>query len=606
MPNAFNFSAAPFDGLTPEQQQLVRENVDIVYYPEGATVLSEGDAVTHLHIVIKGHVQQFDHEELVCVYSPDDCFDGRSLIAGRVTGTFIAAEELIVYVLPKTTVNQLIAENASFSALLFSDMSQKLSALTERHSQRQLHSLMSARIHQAFVRPAIVVDGTTDVFTVAQMFQAKKLTNVLVNDDQCELPRIGIFTSTDIRKAVLADTDLRKLPIAKLATYQLIEAENTESVFDALILMIRHGVHRLIVREHGKITGVLEQLDLMSFISNHSHLIWLQIQQSNSLDELKIACGNIHQLISLLTESGVKVGMIARMVQELNHKVFNRLWEFVAPQELILNSCVLVMGSEGRGEQILKTDQDNALIIKDGFEYSNVEKITQDFNDALCDFGYPPCPGGIMMKESLWCQSLTAFKQTVKNWILEPNSDSFMNLAIFIDAVAVCGDHHLLEELRDYMFSLLQDNAAFFARFVKAADSFGEPAGWWTKILRSTDENDSVDIKKLGIFPVVHGIRGLALESRVRATSTLDRIEALVRLNKLPRDHADELLGALQFFMGLRLKQGLSQIALERKPSSQIHLSKLSSLEKDLLKDSLQIIKQFKTLLRYHFKLDAV
>jgi CBS domain-containing protein len=602
MPKSFNFSAAPFDGLTNEQQQWVRNTVDIGYYPAGEVILSPQDQPQSLFVIIKGHVQQTEQGEVVCVYSKDECFDGRSLISGQVSGIFTAAEELIVYLVPKDTVQRLIAANATFSALLFSDLSQKMRALGERRTQRELHSLMLSRIDQAFVRPARFVDERFDVFSVAQLLEKEKLSHVLVQGDG----RVGIFTTTDIRRALLADRNPHEFPVGQLTTWTLVEADHQASVFDALILMIRHGVHRVVVKRQGKIMGVIEQLDLLSFISNHSHLIWVQIQQAQSLDELKHACAAISRLIGLLSESEVKVSLIARLVQELNAKVYTKLWQFTAPQELIDNSCLIVMGSEGRAEQILKTDQDNGLILRNGFHCADLSQITSAFNDALYDFGYPPCLGGIMMRNPLWCQSLENFKETVRQWVFHPNSETHMRLAIFADAVSVCGDHTLLAELKEYFFHCLQDMPSFFAHFARAADSFSEQSNWWSRILTGGTGNEELDIKKLGIFPIVHGIRSLALEARLALTTTSERIEALVLLHRIPEDLATDLQESLHFLMDVRLKQGLCQMALDQRPTNLVALSSLSTLERDLLRDSLQVVKRFRGVLHFHFKLGTL
>ena len=625
MPKSFNFSAAPFDGLTNEQQQWVRNTVDIGYYPAGEVILSPQDQPQSLFVIIKGHVQQTEQGEVVCVYSKDECFDGRSLISGQVSGVFMAAEELIVYLVPKDTVQRLIAANATFSALLFSDLSKKMRALGERRSQRELHSLMLSRIDQAFVRPARFVSEKMDVFSVAQLLEKEKLSHVLVRGElglELELgsdpdlgsdpnsnsnpKRVGIFTTTDIRRALLADRNPHEFPVGQLTTWALVEADQGASVFDALILMIRHGVHRVVVKRQGEIIGVIEQLDLLSFISNHSHLIWVQIQQAQSQDELKHACAALSRLIGLLSESEVKVSLIARLVQELNAKVYTKLWHFIAPQELIDNSCLIVMGSEGRAEQILKTDQDNGLILCNGYHCADLSRITSAFNDALYEFGYPPCLGGIMMRNPLWCQSLEDFKVTVRQWVFHPNSETHMRLATFADAVSVCGDHMLLEELKEYFFNCLQDTPSFFAHFARAADSFSEQSSWWSRLLTGGTGNEELDIKKLGIFPIVHGIRSLALEARLTMTGTIERIEALVLLNRVPGDLATDLQESLHFLMDVRLKQGLRQMALDQRPTNLVILSSLSTLERDLLRDSLQVVKRFRGVLHFHFKLGAL
>ena len=172
MPNAFNFAASPFDCLNPDEQRLVRDSVDVAYFPEGETILEVGSVPTHLFVVIKGFVTQFEGSEATTTYGPDDCFDGRGLVAGKVSSRFVAAEEVVAYQLAKQAVSDLIASNATFGALLFSDLSNKLSALSERKNQHELQSLTMSRVDEAFLRPAHFVDASTDILSVVKLFQA--------------------------------------------------------------------------------------------------------------------------------------------------------------------------------------------------------------------------------------------------------------------------------------------------------------------------------------------------------------------------------------------------------------------------------------------------
>jgi CBS domain-containing protein len=153
MPNAFNFSASPFDCLTPGEQRLVRDSVDIAYYREGETILDLGSSPTHLFVVIKGYVSQIDGDEVVATFGPDDCFDGRGLVAGKASNRFVAAEEVVSYLLARQAVSELIASNAMFGALLFSDLGSKLGALAQRQSEHELQSLAMARVDEAYLHP---------------------------------------------------------------------------------------------------------------------------------------------------------------------------------------------------------------------------------------------------------------------------------------------------------------------------------------------------------------------------------------------------------------------------------------------------------------------
>lgn len=608
MPSAFNFAASPFDALQAEERQLVRRSVDIEYFREGAVILAPGTEPTHLFVLIKGHVQQWDGDEQQGSFGPDDCFDGRGLVAGRVSSRFVASEEVVLYRLARATVMTLIAGNATFGALLFADLSNKLGALAERRSQHELQSLTMARVDQAYLRPAHFVDADDDVAAVARVFHEQRTTNVLVRDSASTPPRLGIFTVTSLPKAIMTGVPLERLPVRELANFRLVTIRPSTPLFDALALMIRHRIHRLVVAEGERILGFLQQLDLLSYLSNHSYLITLQILEAEDIPALRSAAEQITRLIGVLEHSGTKVGMIARLVQELNATLFERAWQLIAPADLIANSCLFVMGSEGRGEQLLKTDQDNGLILRDGYEcLHDLGTICDRFSAALAEFGYPPCPGRIMVSNPDWRHSEEAFARTVREWLFAPTADHLMSLAIFLDAHRVAGDAALLEGVREQVWRFASDNAGTLGRFAGAIEAFQTGSGWWNRIRHLGDAGkEPLDLKKAGIFPLVHGVRSLAFEHHVAATGTVERIEALLAGGHLPPDLGPDLIESLHFFMGLKLRAGLQALEQGRPAGSEIALDRLGSLDRDLLKDTLAVVKRFKAYLRQHFHLDVI
>ena len=157
------------------------------------------------------------------------------------------------------------------------------------------------------------------------------------------------------------------------------------------------------------------------------------------------------------------------------------------------------------------------------------------------------------------------------------------------------------------VFSVVTDNDAVLARFASAINSFPESGGWWNRLLLRGDSNEeSLDLKKAGIFPLVHGVRCMALEQRLSDLGTVARIERLVTAGKLTAAMGADLTESLHFFMGLRLKVGLAELAMNRPVSGGIQVSKLSSLDRDLLKDTLAVVKRFKQLLGQRFRLDVI
>ena len=607
MPNAFNFAASPFDCLTPDEQALVRDGVDIAYFPEGAVVLDAGSAPTHLFVIIKGHVVQTEGDEVLASYGPDDSFDGRALVAGRTGSRFTVAEELIAYQLARETVGELIARNTAFGALLFSDLGHKLGTLAQRADRHELQSLTLARVDQAYLRAAHVVDAATDIVSVVRLFHAERTTCVLVSG----LPQggLGIFTGTTLQRTILDGRPLERLAVGEFASQPVFTVRADDQLGDALVVLLRARVHRLAVLDtQGQVLGILEALDLFSFLANHSHLITVQIEQAADLQALEQAAAQITRLVAALHRGGTRVALMARLVQQLNARLFERAWQMLAPPDLVAHSCLFVMGSEGRGEQLLKTDQDNGLLLRDGYAPpQDLDAICARFSAQLQRFGYPECPGGIMLSNPLWRGTVADFGRRVREWLILPSPQGLMHLAIFLDAHAVAGDAALLAQVRRDLMALALDSDAQVARFASAVDAFAhEPGSWWERLLGRGDEGAPVHLKKAGIFPIVHGVRSLALAHHIAATGTAERLAALVAEGVLDEVQGRELLEGLHFLMGLRLQAGLAEIDLGRPVTGHVDPARLSSLERDLLKDTLAVVRRFRELLRQRLRLDAV
>ena len=607
LPYDFRFDAAPFDCLTPTQRAQVVQALSPAEFAAGAVVLTPEMEPEHALLVASGHLQLVEDAETIAVYGPRGLCAVRAVLAGRCSGTILALDPVRAWRIPKRTIQDLIHANAMFSAALFATMAGQLATAAQSGKDREFLSLMMVRIGDAYIRKPHFVDGSMDIVSVCRLLSEQGLTNTLVRDRSGGVERIGMFTTTDLRDALLRPTPPQQLPVASVAQFGLVMIASDAALYDALLLMIRHRVHRVLVQDGEQVLGVLSQLDLMGFVSNHSHLIAMQVEQAGSIAELRTAALQLDGLIAVLHSGGARVEVIAGLVSELNSQVFARLWSLLAPADLVANSCLVVMGSEGRGEQILKTDQDNALLLRDGYHCAQLDVIAIRFNQALLDFGYPRCPGNIMLVNPLWRQPVAGFKETLRQWLYGDAPDAAMHLAIFMDARAVAGDAGLLDQAREHLHGIATASDASLARFVAAVEQFSEPTGWWARLTRFAGRDEqSFDLKKLGTFPIVHGVRALALEHRLTEVSTTRRIRILVNQGHLAADLARDLVDALHFLMGLKLKNNLRQRQLQLPGDNLVRLSEFGTLERDLLKDSLAIIKRFKQHLRQHFKLDTL
>ncbi|WP_109051829.1 DUF294 nucleotidyltransferase-like domain-containing protein [Azospirillum sp. TSA6c] len=617
MPTAspdFDFGQPPFDLLTGDQRTALAGALDIALYPRDAVLLSREEPTDAMFVVLRGTVQERRGGEVAAVHGPGDRFGLQSLYGAAGAGAggstarrFVAAEECACHLIPRPALEALAAENSEFGAAMIGDFAQRMRDLAALRSNREMAALTMARIRQAYLHPPLFVEATASLRDAAEAMRQNRASSVLVRGAD---GAVGILTGTDLRDLVVLDGRPVSEPVGPLARYGLLTLDRDDLLFNALVLMTKHAVRRVVVTENGAIVGLLGQSDLLAVLSNHSQVIGLQVEHANDPADLRRASRSIVELIRTLHATGVKVSFIADLVTELNRRIFRKLFELLAPPDLLANSCLIVMGSEGRGEQLLKTDQDNGLILRDGFDCPDLADIAADFTRHLVEFGYPPCPGNIMVSNPEWTRPLAGYKDALFNWVHRPDEAAQMNLAIFYDAAPVAGDATLLAEAKDYLLSRLQDNQMFFTQFARPTLSFDTPSGLFAALFERR-RAEAVDIKKAGIFPIVHGVRALALEKHRAETNTVERIQVLAELGALDRKMAADLVEAFTILSTIRLKarvdlpdDGPEGEGAELAIDNLVHPDRLGKLDRDQFKDCLALVKSFKELIAHHFRLN--
>ncbi len=226
----------------------------------------------------------------------------------------------------------------------------------------------------------------------------------------------------------------------------------------------------------------------------------------------------------------------------------------------------------------------------------------QEFSEKLISFGFPPCPGNIMVSNPYWVNSVDDWTQKLQDWSLSNDGEDQMNLAIAVDAKPVAGNVALFKVARNWFLRNLRNNDIFFSHFARAAVEFDTPLTFFGNI----KDKGELDIKKGGIFPIVHGVRTLALEHRILKTNTYERLELLHEMGVLGEREFKDLCEALGLFINIRLRQQLrradeSESGIDPTPNI-IELGSLNKMDRDLLRDALQVVKSFKKSLtnRYH------
>jgi CBS domain-containing protein len=599
---AFLQSIHPFDELSETQLDDLAKRIEIGFYPAETSLTVCGAEPDRFYIIIKGEVKALDEQDnVVRVYREKDSFDADALLEGNCDYHYLVSEDLIAYEIDKKSFMKLFEANETFRQFYLMDIVERIEHLKKRERDNGMGEWMTARVSESYWHAPCIVPAETPLLEAVRRSVEMGRSEIIVDS-----PEYGY--------GIIADSDLKRLfaeggldPDARteaLAHFPLLTVEKEDFLFNAYLELIRKNIKRLGVTEKGRLIGVLEQIDILSYFANHSHLITVKIERARSVEELKEASLGYLTIVRRLYAQGLKSRYIAKLISEINRKLFARLFAMIVPEELQNDCALLVMGSEGRGEQIIRTDQDNALAVRDGVDVAKFVPHMERFSAALLEFGYPPCPGKIMVTNDYWRRDVSGYKKEIERWIERPDEESFMYFSIFFDAETVAGDAALNRELKEYIFSRFDErNDIYMAHFARLALLFETPVGLWSTLLH---RDRHVDIKKAGIFPIVQGVRSLALRYRVEELSTVERLKELARREILKESFARELIEAFDTLGILRLGAQLRAIDEEREPDNTIHSDDLSKIQRDLLRDSLEIVERFKGFITRHFELDRL
>ncbi|MDG6777884.1 putative nucleotidyltransferase substrate binding domain-containing protein [Thiomicrorhabdus sp. zzn3] len=607
----------PFNELTDAERNYLAEQMDVVYFPVGSVMTPNRQESHDLYFIIKGRVAEYQQEQLVANYGVRGFFGEKALLSESSENEglyFKVVEEAILYRLSGDIFIPFLNEHAAFRHHFEAGIVEKLNAWHRSQQVAASTEVMMDTVCSAPIRPLVEVSEAATLQEVAQALVSNEADACVVKLEtpQAQTVEYGLLTSTDLVKIMAQPEMHARFPVKEYVSQPLITVHEFDYLFNALLKLTRYQIDRLVVRSDHGLKGFLTQKDLMGLFANQSGLALLQIEQACSQSELQQVAEHVDELVKNLHHKGIKTHYIAKLVNELHRKLINKLFELVMPEALLDRVALLVMGSEGRSEQVLRTDQDNAILYDhlQPAEIGQLQHAAERFSRAMLAIGFPACPGNIMVSNPMWRASLRDFKNQLKAWFDRPSADSFMNLAIFYDAHTVYGQEGYLQQMRQLLFSRLDDNEMFLRHFAKAALQFETPIGFLGGFISEQQGgSDKIDLKKGGIFPIVHGVRCYALEARLQQTNTHWRIKALMDLNVFDEEFGIELGETLNFFNTLRLQSMLEQKAQGRgegQLDNKVALQSLSHLQQDLLKQAFAVVDRFKKRLQRHFKLHEV
>lgn len=593
MTTLFNFARPPFDSLSAEARQRLAQSLSICYFRAGQVVLNAGDVPPGLYLVIKGTVEESAPHHHFGDYGVDDLFDVRAQFDGRCRHSFTALEDTLCQLIPHHTFLALCEQTPALASYFTANLVERQQQQEQREQlgQKNLAEFILTRIEPGHLQAPLVVENRLSLLAATEAMVAKGTDCLLY-----PAPDGSLTLAT--RKTLLHALTLKGLPLtaplAVLTPTPLIGLPLGSYLFDALLLMTRHRIKRLVIWQQGEVAGILQLTQVLGLFSTHSHVLTLRIARADSLPALEAVAREQQQLTRTLFGQGIHTAFLMRLIATINEQLIAKAFALVIPPEVQDKVCLLMLGSEGRGEQIQKTDQDNALILPAGLHWPNQQADLAAFSALLERLGYPPCPGQVMVNNPSWVKEVNEWQQEIERACVNAGEADLLWLATLADAHPIAGDRSLLPPVARKLREQLADRQDLLAEMVRPAVAFHAPLTLFGRLERAPD---GLDLKRGGLFPLVHGIRMLALEATILETSTLGRIEALVTCDRLSASYGANLAEAFRLFIRLRLRSQL------KGGDSRVQVSELSHGERDLLRQALHQVKKFQQWLTLHFRL---
>ncbi len=540
-------------------------------------------------------------------YEAGDLFPLAAALARRpVTATYRAVADTFVLVLPRAAMTELAGRSAAFADFLNRRILRYLElsrgALQVAYASQTLaEQSLETPLGELLRRAPVTCAPATPLREALQQMQRRRIGSMLVTDAAGAVQ--GILTRHDVLgRVTLAQVSL-DAPIAQVMVRPVHTLTVAHTAQDAALLMSSHGIRHLPVTRDGAVVGLVSERDLFAMQRLSLKQVSSSIRRAPDVNTLAVVAHDIRRFARNLLSQGVQARQLTALISHLNDVLTQRLLEIQAQAHGIpLDSlCWLALGSEGRGEQTIATDQDNALILPDG---AGAEQrvaalaLGRSVNLALRDCGFPLCRGGVMAGEPGCCLTQREWRERFLRWIEQGAPEDLLNASIYFDLRPLAGDLQLAETLRSQVLEAARRTPRFLKQLALNALAHGVPLNWLGGI--DSDAEGTIDLKLQGAAIFVDAARIYGLAHGVAATGTRQRLEAAGAAMGLARAEYEGWIGSFEFLQMLRLRTQLEGAGGEG--GNRLAVARLNDIDRRILKASLRLGRQLQQRLRLDYE----
>ena len=607
----------PFDQLPPQELNRVATHLEISYYRAGSDIFRFGEEIRDLGVIRSGSVEIYRRNgDLYNRLSTGDLFGQLGLLmSNRVRLPSRAIEDSLIYFIPEVIFTDLCERFETFALFVEVDNRDLLNrAVTE---QKQSHALSGSKLSDILTRQPVLASQEESIRKAAIKMAEENVSSLLIveeiipleDDGVVQSRLVGIVTDRDLRRRVVAKGYDIDRPIAEVMTASPVTATDDTYVFEAMLTMLRLNLHHLPVLSNQRPVGVVAISDLVRYESKNSLYIVSQIHRAQSLEELVQLSNEVEPCFVRMVQDDANSEMIASAMSTIGLSFKQRLLEL---SEMRLGNppvpyCFLALGSMARDEQLLVTDQDNALILADEYRPElharYFEQLAQEVCDGLAACGYKLCSGEIMATNPEWRKTEAQWRECFANWIDNPDPEALLNCSIFFDLEGVFGETRWAVELNQFIVDRARQSAKFLSSMARNALLRTPPLGFFKDFVMEQDgeHRRTINLKRRGTAPLVDLIRVHALACGSTSRNSFSRIASVTAAGLLPDGRASELRYAMEYLMMVRIRHQVEDIEAGEEPANTIEPDKLSSFERRNLKEAFNVISNAQRFLKFRY-----
>ncbi|MCQ9070599.1 DUF294 nucleotidyltransferase-like domain-containing protein [Vibrio alginolyticus] len=606
----------PFDDLPEEQLRKIALNAEVAYFRQGTKILNFGDTIRDLYMVRSGAVEIYRRKgELYNRIDAGGLFGQMGLLMNnRVRMPAKAIEDTLVYCIPENIFNELCDEFENFADYMELEDSARLRSAISSRSES--NDFTTAKARKILAREPVTLEATASIQEAAILMAEENVTSLLIIRPTEELTEeddeqlLGILTDRDLCIRVLAQGIDTNIPVSEVMSYDVVSLDYNAYVFEAMLTMLRYNVHHLPILKDKKPIGIIGMTDIVRYESQNSLLLVSSIFQQTSVEDLKQVSEQVKDCFVRMVNEDANAHMIGRAMSVIGSSFKQRLAE-LAEQEFgpaPIPYCLVAMGSMARDEQLIVTDQDNALILDNSYDVEihgeYFEKFAKFVCDGLAACGYAYCTGDIMATNPEWRKTRAEWEECFGNWIDNPTPERLLNSNIFFDLLGVHGRVKWAEQLSSFIVRRAKRNNRFLACMAYNAIRRTPPLGFFKDFVMEKDgrHRNSINLKRRGTAPLADLIRVHSLAVGSRSQNSFDRLDDINDAGILPKGRGLDLRDAMELIYMVRIRHQALDIENGEEPDNNIEPENMSEFERRNLKAAFQILSNAQNFIKFRYQ----